>query len=93
MPDFPPTIIGLSRTPDYDSGWLVYGDTEVKELTHNLGTTKVVIQVEIDYGEYGIMLTEGLSMVHAFDMTETTVNVESWMPDGNKIRLMMWKLE
>ena len=85
--------VGLSTTPDYDSGFLEYEDSEEKVLTHNLDTTKVLVQSFLETTWEQIMPEGYYDQVHIHHLTDTQVTVLNWAPSGSKIRLMMWKSE
>lgn len=83
----------LSKTPDYDSGWvdLVAGGS--KTITHNLGTTNALVYVEDDLSDDGLGISpRGYVSRLLYDFTSTQITIQEMEGATVKTRLKMWKL-
>ena len=93
--------IGL---PDYDSGWVSISNNQNLNLTHNLGTTEVLVYVlGRENGEWGInQIHYGIDNDGSFSygvwfdsLTNTSINLlrGSHGSYWQEVRVRIWKIE
>jgi len=87
--------VGLPKTPDYDSGWVALNALDTITITHNLGTTNVLMFWVRDLTGEGIGICPQSAYIGCvlYNLTTTQITCDETAGVDGPIRIKIWKLD